>query len=114
MVSPSYSDTIKTKNTDYLLAYNEVYKFYAESLLANTYLFLIQQMHFYSAQKTILARGECFFGCFLYRFKNQGLVIKNLLDEHYKTGAATYSSTNAVTGQAGYGRAFSLAFRATL
>lgn len=42
------------------------------------------------------------------------LIIKNLFDEHYKTGAATYSSTNAVTEQPGYGRAFSLAFRANL
>jgi iron complex outermembrane receptor protein len=42
------------------------------------------------------------------------LIIKNLFDEHYKTGAGTYSSTNAVTEQPGYGRAFSLAFRANL
>jgi len=42
------------------------------------------------------------------------LIVKNLFDEHYKTGAATYSSTNAITEQPGYGRAFSLAFRANL
>lgn len=42
------------------------------------------------------------------------LIVKNLFDEHYKTGAATYSSSTAVTEQPGYGRAFSLAFRANL
>ena len=42
------------------------------------------------------------------------LIIKNLFDEHYKTGAGTYSSTTAVTEQPAYGRAFSLAFRADL
>ncbi len=51
--------------------------------------------------------------------KDQGkyeltLVVKNLLDEHYATGKATYSGTGAVTEQPGYGRAFSLAFRARL
>lgn len=45
-----------------------------------------------------------------YRFS---LIVKNLLDEDYKTGANTYSGTNAVTAQPGYGRAFSLAYRAT-
>ncbi len=38
-------------------------------------------------------------------------VVKNLFDEHYKTGGNTYSSTNAVTEQPGYGRAFSFSFR---
>jgi len=42
------------------------------------------------------------------------LIVKNLFDEDYKTGAATYSGANAVTEQPGYGRAFSLAFRANL
>jgi iron complex outermembrane receptor protein len=38
-------------------------------------------------------------------------VVKNLFDEHYKTGGNTYSSSNAITEQPGYGRAFSFAFR---
>ncbi len=38
-------------------------------------------------------------------------IVKNLFDEHYKTGGNTYSGTNAVTEQPGYGRAFSFAFR---
>jgi iron complex outermembrane recepter protein len=42
------------------------------------------------------------------------LIVKNLLDEHYATGKATFSGTGAVTEQPGYGRAFSLAFRAKL
>ncbi len=51
--------------------------------------------------------------------KDQGkyeltLAVKNLLDEHYATGKATYSGTTAVTEQPGYERAFSLAFRAKL
>jgi len=42
------------------------------------------------------------------------LIVKNLLDEGYKTGGGTYSSTSAVTEQPAYGRAFSLSFRADL
>lgn len=38
-------------------------------------------------------------------------IVKNLFDEDYKTGGNTYSGTNAVTEQPGYGRAFSFAFR---
>ncbi|WP_331346681.1 TonB-dependent receptor [Cellvibrio sp. UBA7661] len=38
-------------------------------------------------------------------------IVKNLFDEHYKTGGNTYSSSNAITEQPGYGRAFSFAFR---
>ena len=42
------------------------------------------------------------------------LIVKNLFDEHYKTGGGTYSGTSAVAEQPGYGRAFSLVFRASL
>ena len=38
-------------------------------------------------------------------------IVKNLFDEQYKTGGNTYSGSNAVTEQPGYGRAFSFAFR---
>lgn len=44
-----------------------------------------------------------------YRFS---LIVKNIFDESYKTGGNTYSGTNPITEQPGYGRAYSLAFRA--
>jgi iron complex outermembrane recepter protein len=43
-----------------------------------------------------------------YRFS---LIVKNIFDESYKTGGNTYSGTNAVTEQPGYGRAVSVVFR---
>jgi iron complex outermembrane receptor protein len=43
-----------------------------------------------------------------YRFS---LIVKNIFDEAYKTGGNTYSGTNAVTEQPGYGRAVSVVFR---
>ncbi len=43
-----------------------------------------------------------------YRFS---LIVKNIFDESYKTGGNTYSGTNAVTEQPGYGRTVSVVFR---
>ncbi|MDB5906234.1 MAG: TonB-dependent receptor [Massilia sp.] len=86
--------------------------FINDSFRSSTYLASNQSEYTLQRAYSLVDAGISF-GSLDSRYE-LSLVAKNLLDKAYSTGAATFSSSGAVTTQPGYDRTFAVVFRSRL